>query len=387
VTPAAAAGARSPAPLDPAHVDDEMKRLMTLAAVPGLALAIVEGGRVVHETAYGFADRDAGVPLLPTTVMSAASLTKPVFAHLVLQLVDDGVLSLDATLPALLAKPLPDYPEFADLRGDPRWQRVTPRMLLSHTSGLVNWRWINDDNRLDFKFDPGSRFVYSGEGLQILQLVVEERTRADLADLVQRRVFDRFGMRSTSMTFRADFEGRAATTYDGAGKPVAHERQPRARAAGSMDTTVEDYARFLVGVLDGVGLSPSSAREMLSPQVAIVSPTEFPSHWPGETDANRRVGLSYGLGWGLYRSPSGPAFFKEGHSDSTNNFVLAFEGSKTGVVLLSNSGNAERMFFPAVEALFGETCLPWFWMGYVPYDRPALLRPEARDHPVAPCAR
>ena len=98
-----------------------------------------------------------------------------------------------------------------------------------------------------------------------------------------------------------------------------------------------------------------------------------------------RIGLSYGLGWGVYASPLGPAFFKEGHDDATNNVALGFRPGKTGVVMLSNSGNAEHMFMPAVEALFGETCLPWFWMVYIPYSRPELAAPSAREHPFPPC--
>ena len=96
-------------------------------ARPGLALALVDQGEVVFEHAYGSADRDAGVALRTDTVMYAASLTKAAFAYLVMLLVDAGVLTLDAPITTLLAKPLPDYSEFADLAGDPRWQRLTPR--------------------------------------------------------------------------------------------------------------------------------------------------------------------------------------------------------------------------------------------------------------------
>jgi CubicO group peptidase (beta-lactamase class C family) len=367
-------------------VDDYVTQLMSAAQVPGLALAVIDDGRVVFERAYGTADRSRGLPLRTDTVMYAASLTKAAFAYLVMQLVDDGVIPLDAPLPELLRKPLPDYSEFADLRDDPRWRRLTPRMILTHTSGLVNWRWINDDNKLDFKFDPGTRYAYSGEGFQILQLVVEERTGRPLSDAMQRRVFDRFGMTRTSMTWRPDFEGSEAAEYDAQGRRIAHRRQTSARAAGSMDTTVHDYAAFLGGVLRGEGLSAASADAMLSAHVAIVSPQEFPAQWPGETAVNRSIGLSYGLGWGVYVSPLGPAFFKEGHDDGTNNFALGFRAPKRGAVFLSNSGNAEKMFYPAVERLFGKTCLPWFWMGYVPYWRPDLMAPAAREHPVAPCS-
>ena len=370
---------------DLAALDGEMRRLMAAAQVTGLAWALIVDGRVVHQGAHGFADAASRKPLRTDSVMYGASLTKAAFAHLVLQLVDEGVLALDAPITGLLQKPLPEYADFADLAGDPRWRRFTPRMLLSHSSGLLNWRWINDDQKLDIKFEPGSRYVYSGEGIQVLQLIVEERTGASLRDLMQRRVFDRFGMADTSMVWRPDFEGRTANGHDAAGAVLGHARRGRPRAAGSMDTTLADYAKFMAGVLRGEGLSRASAREMLGPQIAIVSPQQFPSHWPGETEVNRGIRLSYGLGWGVYDSPAGPAFFKEGHDEGTNNFALGFLKSRSGIVLLSNSGNAERMFLPAVEAAFGKTCLPWFWMGYIPYTKPGLADAKAREHPVGPC--
>ena len=171
-------GCATPAPPPPAPpgLDAEIQRLMTAARVPGVQLALIQDGKVTYSHAYGYANVDKQQALRTDTIMYAASLTKAVFAYTVMQLVDEGVLTLDAPLPTLLKKSLPDYPKFADLKDDPRWQLLTPRMLLSHTSGLINWRYINENNKLDFKYPPGSRYVYSGEGLNILQIVVEERT-------------------------------------------------------------------------------------------------------------------------------------------------------------------------------------------------------------------
>ncbi len=367
------------------QVDSRVTSLMRAANVPGLALVLIHEGQVVYRRAYGYADMGSGRPLATDSVMPGASLTKAAFAHLVLQLVDDKLIDLDSPLPQQLKKPLPDYPEFADLAADARWRQFTPRMLLSHSSGLLNWRWINDDRKLDIKYAPGSRYVYSGEGIQVLQLLVEERTGQPLERLMQQRVFDRFNMRSTSMVWRADFEGREVPGYDEHGKTVPHSRRTRARAAGSMDTTPTDYGLFLAAVLRGEGLSPASQQAMLSPQMAIVSPQQFPSHFPGETQVNASIGLAAGLGWVTYQSPLGPAFFKEGNDNGTQNFALGFSGSRDGIVLLSNSGRGDRIFFPLVESLFGRTCLPWFWMGYIPYTQEALRKPEARDNPVPAC--
>ena len=358
---------------------------MAHAQVPGLALALIRHGTVVYTKAYGWADRDQGRPLRTDTVMYGASLTKAAFAYLVMQLVDEGVVDLDTPVTRQLSKPLPSYPEYSDLAADPRWQLLTPRMLLSHSSGLLNWRWINDDRKLDLKYAPGERYVYSGEGIQILQLIVEERTCESLDSLMQTRVFDRFGMRDTSMVWKEAFAGRQSNRYDLRGQPVGHQQRKRPRGAGSMDTTLEDYARFMAGVLRGDGLTAASKNQMLGPQIRIVSPQQFPSHFPGQTQVNDPIALSAGLGWVVYESPSGPAFFKEGNDEGTNNFALGFRRSGDGILLLSNSSNGDKIFYPLVQRVFGRTCLPWFWMGYIPYDKPEWRATGVRDRPPTPC--
>jgi len=370
----------------PITLDVQLEALMAEAQVPGLAVALIRDGSVVFSKAYGLADRERGERLTSDTVMAGASLTKAAFAYLVLQLVDEGVINLDRPLPQQLRLPLHLYEDYADLADDPRWREITPRMLLSHSSGLLNWRWINPDRKLTLNFRPGQRYVYSGEGIQLLQLIVEERTREPLAALMQKRVFDRFGMVNTSLVWRDDFASHAANTYAVDGTPRGHAQRREARAAGSMDTTLNDYAAFLAGVLRGDGLSATSKQQMLSAQIAIISPQQFPSHWPGETTVNRGIALSAGLGWVVYQSPRGQAFFKEGSDEGTNNFALGFASSGDGVLMLSNSGNADKLFHEAAELLLGPpvTCLPWFWMGYIPLDRPALRRPGARDKPLGP---
>ena len=108
-------------------------------------------------------------------------------------------------------------------------------------------------------FEPGRRYAYSGEGIILLQFVLETGLGLNVGDEMQRRVFDRFGMTRTSMTWRPDFADNAADGYaiDGAFK--AHDRRSRPRAAGSMDTTISDFAVFLAAFSRGDGLSRKDA--------------------------------------------------------------------------------------------------------------------------------
>ena len=166
----------------PNAIDAKVGKIMNQTHANGLALAIVDHGKVGYVQSYGFrnAKRD---PLTTDTVMYGASLTKTVFAYTVMQLVDQGKLNLDTAIKADLDNPLPSYgpdpvfPDkygpYKDLAGDPRWEKITPRMCLNHSTGFSNFWFIEPDQKLHIHFEPGTRFSYSGEGFILLQFVVE----------------------------------------------------------------------------------------------------------------------------------------------------------------------------------------------------------------------
>ena len=132
--------------------------------------------------------------------MYGASFTKAVFAYLVMQLVEEGVIDLDKPVYKYLEKPMPDYDKYKDLAGDDRYKLITARMLLAHTSGFPNWRWFNKDEKLDIKFTPGTKYSYSGEGINLLQFVIEIITKKEVGQMIEERIFKPFGMTRTSMT-------------------------------------------------------------------------------------------------------------------------------------------------------------------------------------------
>lgn len=347
--------------LTPRQIDREVEGLMAKGRVPGLALALIQDGQPVYVKAYGLRSVETKKPLETGTVMYGASLTKMAFAYMVLQLVDDGILKLDQPISALLKKPLPEYPKYADLAADPRWKLLTPRMLLDHTPGFQNFRFINPDGKLDFKFDPGTRYAYSGEGINLMQFVLEEGLGLDVGKEMQRRVFDRFGMTHTSMLWREDFASNLADGYDANGKLEGHHRRGSVRAAGSMDTTITDYAKFLAGFMRGECLTPASRAEMLRPQIAITSAHQFPTLEAKTNPANREIDLSSGLGSVLFKGRYGSAFYKGGHDDWTDNIFVCVEAKKRCILLLSNSVRAETIYPALIQSVFGDTGLPWSW--------------------------
>jgi CubicO group peptidase (beta-lactamase class C family) len=342
-------------------IDAEALRLMAAGNVEGMALAVIEEGRIVHVAAYGRRNVERNLPLTTDTVMYGASLTKTAFAYMLLQLVDEGRLNLDASVAELLPRPLPEYDEFKDLAGDERWRALTPRILLTHTSGFLNFRWIDTDKKLRFYYDPGTRYGYSGEGFYILQLVLEQGLGLDVGKEMQVRVFDRFGMTRTSMSWRPDFAANFADGYglDGAMSP--HDERSRASAAGSMDTSIADQARLWAGIIRGDGLSAASRAELVRPQFPITSAHQFPTLMTETDPRNAEIGLSAGLAVVTFRDTTGPAWFKGGHNDWTGNMVIGLESKKRCLVLLANDVRAERIYPELARIILGDTKMPWTW--------------------------
>lgn len=356
-------------PVSAEHIDREARRLMAEARVHGLAMAVIDDGKVVFVRSWGRRDVEKNLPLQTDTIMYGASLTKFAFTCMVMQLVDEGKLDLDRSIADYLPRPLPEYPFYEALKGDGRWRKLTPRILLSHGSGLANFAFLEPDEKMRIHFEPGRRYAYSGEGLILMQFVLETGLGQNVGDEMQRRVFDKFGMTRTSMTWREDFAGNLADGYGIDGSFAAHDRRSRPRAAGSMDTTIADFAAFLGGFSRGEGLSAKSRAEMITPQIAITTPSQFPTLVEATSPAMKAIKLSAGLGVVTFEGPYGRAFFKGGHNDTTGNQAICVEKDRRCVLFLSNDVRAERVFQRLTEATLGDPGMPWSWEGYTPYDQ------------------
>jgi CubicO group peptidase (beta-lactamase class C family) len=337
----------------------------TLAAsgVTGAQLAVINDGKMVWKAAFGMRRLDPALPMETNTNTWAASITKAVFGTFV---AGHGGIQLDVPVATQLSGPLNSFAPYqqtgAALIRDPRWRRVTPRMLLSHSAGLANFATMEPDKKMHLHFEPGTAYRYSGEGFNLLQFLVEQKTGRPLEELMQETVFGPLEMRSTGLIYRAEFAGNVADRFGADGKFLSQTRRFPARAAGSMTTTVEDLGRYLEWLLQ----SPVLA-EVTKPAVRIRTLHQFPSA-PNEPEGEeaKRVGLAYGLGWGLLtKTPFGPAFFKEGHGDGAQTYLICFTQSQTCMILLTNSDNGERAFRPLLEKIMGNTVTPWEWEGYL----------------------
>jgi CubicO group peptidase (beta-lactamase class C family) len=350
------------------EIDSTMEHLLEAGKVTGAGLAIFNDRKVVYLRAYGYRDKEKALPLTPDSVMTAASFTKVAFAYMVMQLVQEKILDLDKPIYEYLPKPLPEYDAYKDLAGDKRYKKITARMLLDHTAGFPNLRRFTDDKKLSIQFEPGSRFAYSGEGILLLQMVVEAVTGKPTGELMRERVFLPLGMTRTSMVWNSRFEDNFANGYDEQETSLGPERRPSANAAGSMQTTPADFARFMQAMMQGTGLSKATREMMLSPQIQIFSKHEFPSLAAETTEENRGIRLSYGLGWGLYWTPYGKAFFKEGHDEGWRNYTVCFDDAGIGLMVMTNSSNGEGIYKELIETLLKNPYTPIEWEGFTPYN-------------------
>lgn len=355
-------------------IDSTIVQLMSAAKVTGLEIAIINNYKIVYENAFGFKNIQDKALLQTSTVLYGASLSKAVFTYVCLDLVQQGVLSLDRPLYQYLDKPLPEYPRYTDLAGDDRWKLITAVMCLSHTTGFPNWRFLDartgryDRNgKLAIYFTPGSNYAYSGEGYALLQMVIEKITGKGLEELAVKNVFQPVGMDQTSYVWQQRFENNYALGYDENGQPLQKNKRTIPGGAGSMETTLADYAKFIEYVMQKKGLNKELFERMLTPVIMVNSKRMFPTIGRDTTTENQAIQLSSGLGWGLLTCPYGKGFFKGGHDDGWEHYNINFIDKGISVLLMTNSSNAESIFKELLEKTIGDVYTPWKWANYIPY--------------------
>ncbi len=367
-----------------------LPQIMQAFAVPGVGMAVVEAGKVVWCSSFGVSHALTRKPVDAGTVFETASLSKPVFAYLVLQLVDRGEIDLDMPL---VRYRRPDY------LAKHRWiELVTARDVLRHSSGLPNWRKSPATEELVPMVAPGMRIDYSGEAIFWLQLVVETLTGQSLDESMQTHLFGPAGMGDSSYTWNADLAARsvyghrrhdqpgegmppqmlreqwgfAQQVAERLGKPlsswkyqdaaralpevmalapvglVAWPGDILANAAASLRTTVQDYATFLTLMVARTQRAPweitgSTRQAMLTPQIRV------PGRWTEK-----------GLGWNMEATVDGSVFYHSGsNGDIFKNFALGDAPRQRGLVVLTNGGSGSFVHQRVVRAATGYDLLSY----------------------------
>lgn len=335
--------------------DENFKQIMGAADVPGLSIARIERSQVVWSRQFGrraAMDEAATAALIDTeTVFEAASLGKPLLAIAALWLHDRKRLDLDESAEAIVP--------YATLE-DSRKTSITPRMLMSHTSGLSFGQ-----PKLDA--EPGSRYYYSPEGYRYLQRIVEKRLDEPLEQWAQRTLFGPFKMSRTSFTFAERFAKNRATGRNWLDRGQEYMTNAAGTAAFDLITTADDFAKLWAGVLRGEVLSPESLRQMFTPQKPITSSQGDPL-----VPKTESVELAAGLGLLLQKRGATWIGFQWGDNGGSTGFLIADPERRDAVVFLSNAQDGLHAG-QALVAAAGMTDQAISWLGYNQYDIPARV--------------
>ena len=361
----------------------DLPRQMQALGVPGIGIAVVEAGRLAWSHGAGLADAARATPVEDATLWEAASLSKPVFAYAVLQLVDRGEMALDAPLVAYVR---PDY------LGDSPWlERITVRDVLRHSTGLPGWRKDPAHEPLQPAVEPGTRIDYSGEAFVWLQLAMEAVTGESLDQTLDRLLFGPAGMRDSSYAWDAELAARSVRGHRAPGdehegaprqglrdaweralsiatqwrKPLAQWRYADAQralplaqvdapagvvawpgdilanAAASLRCSVRDYARFMALMVHADPapweLRPQTRAAMLTRQI------DLPGRW---TDK--------GLGWNLEATPRGPVLYHSGSNAGVfKTFALGDATRGRALVVMTNAAQGNVLYRRVVRAATG----------------------------------
>jgi len=316
-------------------------RLATADAICAVAVSTIRNG--VPDQSIQVSG--CAPPAPAGSVFQAASLSKPVVAHIAMKIVARKQLDLDTPVSKYLPHGYTHRQNLFALNAAPRTdvvpveilQAVTPRHLLTHTAGFPNWA---NSGPLSLEFSPGSRWQYSGEGYVLLQTVLETITGKPLEQLAEDTVFGPLRMVNSSFKLNGRIDARLVS-----GSP-RQLRFPSEIASSSLYTTAADYALFLAAVLNDQSLLAST----------LDRPVELPRSWRSLIQSTQ---LFWGLGWGLEVRDRPVSIWHWGSNPGFRALVLADLASRNGVVVLT----ASQTGMSAAKAIVGAT---------IPGSHPAL---------------
>lgn len=335
----ACASTRAPAP--PEALSQAAPAWLAQHDVPSVAIAFIGDGRLAWSAAYG--ERAAGAPARVDTPYNVASLAKPVAAEVMLRAVSAGAASLDAPMSSHWIDP--------DIVDDPRRDALTLRTALLHQTGFANWRWLSG-NVLRFQSAPGEGFTYSGEGFEYARRYVQASADEPFEAMAQRLVFDPLGMRDSAFTRRPWFEGRIAIPHDAAGAALTPDiREDEMRAADDLYTTVGDYARFMLSVMNHEGLSPEIAAQRFTYRA------ELRDGGCGDEEGRLPMticpdGVGMAMGWMVFRYGDETVISHTGSDEGEQTIAFFVPERRLGLVIFTNGANGRRLFPEIVAQLY-----------------------------------
>ncbi len=325
----------------PYEYEAQVSEIIDQYRIPGISLSYWDEIGEWRQIAIGKQNMDSSASVNSETIFSAASLSKPITAYLTLLLVDQGKIDLN--------KPLAYYFEYPDLLAKPAYEQVTAKMVLTHHSGLPNWRY---GSKLTFKHPPESKFSYSGEGFVWLQKVIEHIEGKPFQNVANTYVFEPLQMDRTSFVWDDRFEANFAYPHDEVMFSGRKYKPAKVNAAASLQTTAKDYAKFLNELIQPTYLSKKLRDEMLREQVIV------------DTFKKGEEKVMWGLGVALQETAKGVEFWHWGNNGRFRAFFVVSPTLKRGMVYFANSKNGLAMTNELTD-IFIRTPQPGYrWNGF-----------------------
>ncbi len=295
--------------------------------VPAVGIGIIKDGEITDCKVFGELRKD--IPTRDDAVFAIASVTKPVVTMVTLKLVESGKWDLD--------EPLYHYWIDPDIKDDNRYKKLTTRQILSHQTGFPNWRNALVSKKLEFLFEPGSKHNYSGEGFEYLKKALENKFQKSIEQLSDSILFKPLKMKDTKYRWKDTIdESRFAFRHNAQREEYKNQGGLITSAAGGLLTTIEDYSKFGIDVMNGAGLSEKLFNDMISSQVEI------------------KKNVDQGLGWEVIRNLPNKeyALVHEGGSSGVQTIVIFLPVSKRGIVVFTNGDEGYNVYSKIIEEYF-----------------------------------
>jgi len=323
------------------QVVQELSKWLEQYNVASVAVAYIANGKVAWTAVAGQQSR--GVPASDTTLFNIASLTKPIVAETILRMASQGKLQLD--------EPIYPYWVDPDVKDNPWNKLLTPRLSLSHQTGFSNWRRMSK-GVLTFNFQPGTQSKYSGEGYFYVARFAQNKVNEPFDQLAQRYVLDPAGMKDTSFTTQKWFSGRLAEPYVEKGF-LEPQLTSTWNAADLVRTTVTDYARFVIGVMNNEDLSPDIAAQRLVMTRDWVSDDERKqacAKEPHGVPCHFSAGM--GLGWQIIVHNGVTIVDHSGSDTGAHSHAFFVPAQHVGAVIFTSGDNGPKVIGEIVRVLY-----------------------------------
>lgn len=299
----------------------QVNQLMKDVGVPGLSLAVINDNRIVFFNTYGYKQLSNKAVVDKETIFEACSLSKSFLVFATHRIVDEGKLDLD--------KPMYQYLPYPALEHDPRYKLITARMVLSHSSGLENWKYENNEDSIDILSEPGKKFIYSGEGYQYLAKVVESIIHKPYSTYIKELVSDPLQLKRTFYHYEQGgaYPTNYAMGHDNFGGEVEKLKNLKPIPASGVHTIAQDFATLVTSVFNKKYLSAARVKDIMTPVVKL----------------SEEVPVFYGPGFEVTYTNGDTIISHGGNNPGFKNEMFYSASKKCGIVFLSNGDLGKLM--------------------------------------------